>query len=243
MSDTDLGAPLSDSTEWTLGALRSAARVAASRCRFPANTLEEDPIRLAEAGVGMAIAENPHIHPRDAINAGQDEIFHAAHALRHAHGLHQVERGKIMPRYLMFWLDRPSIPSPDRVEDPLTLDRVLSQLPAQYRQTLIQAAFSDTSEEAAAMAGITRGAWLGLLRRARAEALRLWFDWETPPSLSRLPVKRRYIKPACPKGHPFTDDNLEWYWKSGRRYYLCRTCQNILRDNRRNRTNRKTSDE
>ena len=213
---------------WTTSRIRQAALLAASRCRYPASSLCDDPVRLAESGIGLAVAIDPQTAFRDAVFAGQNEIFAAARGVRHTHGQSAASGWDNAPRFYTFWTDRTEpFPAPTRVEVWMTLARVIADLPAQYVEVLTLLAFTESTAEAAEAYGYrSREAFLGLVRKARRAALELWFDHETPPDLRHLPIYRRSRDRICPQGHLVAGDNVRRDRSaSGRVHERCKACR------------------
>lgn len=219
-------ATLSEETSWTVADLKRVARIATSRCRLDRSSLNDDPYRLAELGVGYAIAVDPHVSEIDAIYAGQEEIFSASRVVRKNHGISLTGNREPAARFWIYWNDTPTMPpKPTHIEERMALAEVLGGLPSKHLETLMLLAFTDSTQEAAEAAGITVFGFLHRAQRARSAALDLWFDHEAPPPLRRLPTQRRQVDRACPRGHVIGGDNVRWETRQGRRYARCRTCR------------------
>lgn len=220
---------------WTLDDLKRAARYAASRCRIPATSCLDDPVRLAESGVGYAIAANPSVEWVDAIAAGQAEIWNASKAWRRGVGISLTGSRAPAARFWIYWQQAEScFPSPTGCEERIALHQVIGALPAKHLDTLLLLAFTDSTEDAAAIAGVTTSGFLHRAQRARKAALDLWYDHEEPPSIRRLPTQRRSDRRTCPQGHEISGENVRWETVNGRRYKRCRTCR-VTRDDARRR--------
>lgn len=224
-----------DPPVWTLGMIKQAARLAASRCRYPESSLCDDPVRLAESGVGLAVAIDPGVSFYDAVFAGQNEIFNAARQVRRDRGQSGADSYMPAPNFYRYWaIEQPRPPT--CVEQPITLRQVLTGLTPAHLDTLLLLAFTDTTAAAAEAAGLTHSGFLQRARAARQAALALWFDGETPPHIRRLPPYRRKTDRVCREGHPITGDNIRWETSAtGRRHARCKACRVAADQKRRSR--------
>lgn len=225
--------PITDQGAWTVDDLKRAARYAASRSRVSPGACLDSPYLLAISGVGYAIAQDPTVSWVDAIASGQAEIWQAAAQWKHGSGLSSTGDGSPAPKYWTYWADVTKPYQPIGSGDEYAaLAQVLAHLDDRHRETLTLAALTDTTQEAADIAGITTFGFLHRLQRARRAALQLWFDHEIPPDLARLPIQRRTEDRTCPQGHSITGDNIRWETKNGRRLKRCRACR-LAADRRR----------
>lgn len=210
---------------WTLSALKRCARIAVSRCRISPGSLRDDPYRLAELGIGLAIAVNPNVPEVEAIFAAQNEIFAARQAVRKDEG--KDRGGSPAPNFCRYWLtEQPRFAQPADVDNRLTLSAVLAGLPPEHLDTLILLAWTDSTKAAALAAGCSTQAMLIRARKARRAALELWFDQETPPDLKRL-LPYRVATRTCREGHEISGDNVRWETSAtGRRHARCKACRN-----------------
>lgn len=225
--------------EWTAARLSQAARVACSRVRVSADSAREiDMLGVALSGVGLAVAIDPHCAWSDAVAAGQRELWDAVSAVRQSYGLDT--QGDHRPRFIAYWLDETTTyPKPSSCEFPMTVRQVLNALPARHLETLFILAFTDSMQQAAEVAGVGVHTFRCRVTTARRAALALWFDHETPPELSRLPINRRGRDRTCPKGHPISGDNAWQVRRHGRVVETCRTCR--IKRNRKTKAKEKVA--
>ncbi len=226
---------------WTTKRLATAAAGAASRLRLSPSAAHEPNLHaLALSGVGLAVALDPNITWADAVAAGSRELWDAVSANIQAHGVSR-EPGRERPRFAAYWLDEfldyRRFPRVTRVEDSMALAEVLAALPPRHLDTLLLLAFTDSMPEAAEAAGVAVHTFRCRTHAARRAALALWFDQETPPSLSRLPINRRGRERTCPHGHAIAAENVLSLRRRGRVVETCREC--FYRPKREARAKRK----
>lgn len=213
---------------WTIGRIKRAARMAASRCRLPPSSLCDDPVALAESGVGLAVAVDPHVPWADAVEAGQQEIWDASRATRKSIGVSLTGSRQPAANFWRFWQTQPPpLGMPSTVDNSQALAAVLSALPPTHLDTLLLIAFGGSTETAAERAGCSVQAMRVRAQKARRAALALWFDWETPPQLSRLPPYRIDSDRVCKAcGREISGGNVRWDRSaSGRRHARCKACR------------------
>lgn len=210
-------------TSWTWDAIRRAARIARSRTSISAALAREaDLTDVALSGVSLAVVLNPEITPRDAIWAGAREIQNSFGATKHHHGLKSTGP---MPSYATYWLDRSApIGTPTQCEERLATIAVFNALPPMHQQTLVALASTGSMRDAAEAVGVGIETFKWRAKSARRAALRLWFDEETPPPLTRLRSHRRGRGRTCPSGHLIVGDNAMATRSRGRMGERCRTC-------------------
>ncbi len=212
---------------WTMDDIRGAAAVACSRIRVsPGTAYEVDMNDVAQSAIGLAIAENPEIDWPDAVAAAARDVWDAVTDGRERHG--HNSRGDEKPRYIAFWLDwtRPhNSVGYKAVEARMTLLSLLDLLPERHWSTLLALANATSMTQAAEVVGVKRHTFACRVQAARKAALAIWFDWEQPPALQRLPINQLGRERTCKQGHVIAGDNVETNWQNRKRIERCKTCR------------------
>lgn len=215
-----------DETRWTTRLIHRAARAAAARV-IPASAviLEDDMVSAAVSEVGLAIVLDPSIDYWDAVAAGAEGLWALGTATKRHMGRNPTT-GQTRPSFAAYWLiEERRFPPPNRSDEGWTLAAVWRDLPDQHRDTLLRVAFDGPPPE-----GLGRAAWFARIRKARAAALRLWFDEEAPPDMRLLSSRRRSLERVCPSGHEISGANAGYRTARGRRVSYCRACHKAARN-------------
>ena len=212
---------------WTMDDIRGAAAVACSRIRVsPGTAYEVDMNDVAQSAVGLAVAENPDIEWSDAVAAAAREVWDAVTDGRERHG--RNSRGDEKPRFIAYWLDwsRPhNAVGYTSVEDRMMLLSLVDSLPERHWSTLLAFGSAETMLGAAEAVGVNYQTFKCRVLAARRAALKVWFDWESPPSLGRLPINRLQRERTCNQDHLIAGDNVETNWQNGRLIERCKQCR------------------
>lgn len=208
---------------WDMDSIKTAARMAASRCRgLPYSP--EGIWDLAWEGVALAVAEDPHASWRDVVGAGaRTARVEVRETLRHNGARHDGDSNGA--RFQAYWLDWQSCEqeAADQCTEGIALGQVMSALPDEDRSTLLAWTTCEDMGGLADVLGVSRTVAAARLRRARASALDLLYDTEAPPPLGRLPIRRRTISDTCPEGHPIDGRSADR--RRGRQIRYCKTCR------------------
>ena len=204
----------------------AAAKMAVSRVHLPPGACREVDLQdVALSAIGLAIAEFPDIDFKDAVYAGQREIWDTAAKVREDSGMNS--QGEEKPHFWKFWeaCTYSVFSPPHGIEIRMALAQVFEALPERHQTTLLAFAYADTTEEAADVCYCSPATFRQRLRVARQAALALWFDREEPPKLDRLPMNRKQPVEFCRHGHEMTGDNVIYETSQGRRRARCGTCR------------------
>lgn len=149
-----------------------------------------------------AATEAPH--PGDLTHAGQRAIYATVRAEVHHHGHYTgraaADRGYgTSPAFAAYWSSAPSGFEPALIER-LTLPAVLDALPDRAQQVLRAVAALGDQAALGPVLGVPAQRARRWLREARAAALALWHEHETPPTTPTIRGRRRTSAPCGTRG-------------------------------------------
>lgn len=175
---------------------------------------------------------------RDLIESGWSSLARAYKAQRHDRGLTDNPEVPHGPRFAAYWIGQGGATThADATVERLAAHQVVEALDAAQREVLAAMAAYGTRGDAAHGLGLKVETFGAQLRRAREQALLLWFDHETPPPRKMLfstarkvaSYQQRTPSTHCKAGHPWSPENTRWYTpphRSGNgRRRVCRACE------------------
>ncbi|MGP6175403.1 hypothetical protein [Corynebacterium sp. A21] len=204
----------------TLEHLHTMGKIAASRA-FYQGTSEPDRRDTATSAISMALAENPDTTVWELLRLGQTAISRE-HQDRLGQNGARKSSGGTGARFAAYWEPhRPAFANFGL--DRIAVHQVFDALGDRHQEDLLGAASFESLTEHAEAVGRTLATMSARVKEARQAALAAWFDWETPPPVSRRSRRHEQVK-ECPQGHA---QNIHRKWKSngaqGRKAY-CSQC-------------------
>ena len=189
---------------------------------------------------------------RDLIESGWSSLARAYKQVRHDRGLTDNPAQPHGPRFAAYWIGQEGKTTHgDATVERLAVHQVVDSLPQEHRDVLAAMAAYGNRGDAAHGLALATGTFSAQLRRARAVALRLWFDHEVPPPRAAMfntsrkvaSYAQRTPSATCRAGHEWTPENTRWYKPSNgspksvrsvaRR--ICRACESASHASRRGR--------
>lgn len=204
----------------TLAHINKIARRAVRGARFNSSS-GFDQHDTAASAIAMKLAEAPDTPAQELIHAGYSAIAREHQITLSQHGVRTYDEAT-GGRFAAYWLGTPHHFDSYNFSK-AALHQVFNALERKQRQDLLGAANHGSVAAYAKTLGLNPSTVSTRIKQAREAALRLWFDWETPPPLKQMTL-RNMAKDFCPQGH---DQSVHRRWtltkKHGRRAY-CGEC-------------------
>ena len=202
----------------SLDMLKKAANFAATRIRYGTRSPTE--IKdLAFSECCMIVAANPQATFFDLVDGAHRAVAHELRQITSSHGVHRTET-QTGARFAAFWYGAHTHRD-DYGLDRIALTQVWGDLSEKDRRFLLIRASHKSNVEAAEAMGLNPGTMTRRSRNARKAALRLWFDWETPPPYKQ---NRQRLRTHCNHGHSL-DEHQQWITDTkGNRVRRCGEC-------------------
>lgn len=206
----------------TLTHINKLARRAVRGARFTTSS-GFDQHDTASSAISMRIAEAPDTSVSELVQVGYSAIAREHQMTLSQHGVRVYDDASGSgERFAAYWLGTPHHFDSYNLTK-AALHQVFNALEEKKRQDLLGAANFGSVSAYAASLGLNPSTVSTRIKRAREAALRLWFDWETPPPLKQMTL-RNMAKDYCPQGH---EQSIHRRWtltkKHGRRAY-CGEC-------------------
>lgn len=209
-----------DRWDGTLAHINKIARRAVRGARFSTSS-GFDQHDTASSAIAMQIAEAPDTPVEELVHVGYSAIAREHQMTLSQHGV-RVYDDASGERFAAYWLGIPHHFDSYNFSK-AALHQVFNALEYKQRQDLLGAANYGSVAAYAETLGLNPSTVSTRIKQAREAALRLWFDWETPPPLKQMTL-RHMAKDFCPQGH---DQSVYRRWtltkKHGRRAY-CGEC-------------------
>ena len=211
-----------DAEYWdgTLAHINKMARRAVRGARFSTSS-GFDQHDMASSAIAMKLAEASDTPVRELIQAGYSAIAREHQIMLQQHGV-RVYDDATGERFAVYWLGIPHHFDNYNFSR-VALNQVFDALEQKHQKDLLGAASYRSVAAYAESLGLSASTVSTRIRQAREAALKLWFDWETPPPLKQMTLRNR-AKDFCPQGH---DQSIYRRWtltkKHGRRAY-CGEC-------------------
>ena len=205
----------------TLTYIRKAANYAAARVRFGGISQQEKQ-DLAFSEICLRIAENPDITFLDMLDDAQRAIHREIDQLMSSYGRSGKE-GNTGARFAMYW-DQKKTHVDDYGLDRMALHQVWDHMREKDRRVILQRVAHPTNAAVVRATGENASTVTVRYRTALENALRLWFDFESPPVLK---TNRQDTRTHCPHGHSL-DQYAQWVTdKDGYRHRRCGECNRL----------------
>lgn len=211
-----------DAEHWdgTLAHINKMARRAVRGVRFSTSS-GFDQHDTASSAIAMKLAEAPDTPVSELIQAGYSAIAREHQITLSQHGVRTYDYAT-GERFAAYWLGTPHHFDSYNFSK-AALHQVFDALDQKQQQDLLGAASHSSVAAYAKSLGLNASTVSTRIKQAREAALKLWFDWETPPPLKQMTL-RHMAKDFCPQGH---DQSVYRRWtltkKHGRRAY-CSEC-------------------
>jgi len=218
-----------DRWDGTLAHINKIARRAVRGARFSTSS-GFDQHDTASSAIAMKLAEAPDTPVRELIHAGYSAIAREHQMTLSQHGV-RVYDDATGERFAAYWLGIPHHFDSYNFSK-AALHQVFDALGQKHQQDLLGAAAHGSVAAYAESLGLSASTVSTRIKQAREAALKLWFDWETPPPLKQMTL-RNMARDFCPQGH---DQSVYRRWtltkKHGRRAYCseCHRARNKARE-------------
>lgn len=204
----------------TLEHINSMARMAAGRARYNTSSVF-DKRDTASSAISMMIVEDADTPVIDLINGGLQAIAREHQSRLATHGARITGAGTGRG-FAVYWLDKQQHFDSYNFSK-AAIHQVFNELSERHQKDLLGASSHDSISDYARAIGLTVPTVSVRVKEARIAAMKLWFDWETPPPIKRQ-SRRHEAVTHCPQGHDQSIHRKWKNWKARGRTPYCGEC-------------------